>query len=108
VLNKLDLLAPAEAEIVRNAAARRPDAVPISALTGEGTDDLLHAVADRLDAGRQVLDVTVSLTDGRTLAWLHERGEVLERHDDEAHAHLRVSLDPVDVARLEKRLHVSA
>jgi GTP-binding protein HflX len=107
VLNKLDLLAPEEAEIVRNAAARRPDAVPISALTGEGTDALLHAVADRLDAGRRILDLSISLADGRTLAWLHERGEVLERHDDEAFAHVRVSLDPIDVARLEKRLHVS-
>ncbi len=108
VLNKIDLLPVAEADVVRTVAARRPDAVAASALTGEGCDDLLNAVADRLDAGREILDLKVSLADGRMLAWLHERGEVLERHDDETFANLRVSLDPVDVARFEKRRQVSA
>ncbi len=103
VLNKVDLLDPDEAAVVENQAARQPAAVALSALTGAGIDTLLDAVARRLDIGRPVVDLQVSVTDGRTIAWLHERGDVLERHDDDDFAHLRVRIDAADLARLEGR-----
>lgn len=102
VLNKFDLVASEQAAVIRNQAARS-EAVPISALTGEGCDRLLRVIADRMARGRQVVDVKVSLVDGRTIAWLHDRGEILERRDDESFAHLRVSLDPADLARFERQ-----
>jgi GTP-binding protein HflX len=103
VLNKIDLLPPDDRAALA-AEARRTGGVPVSAHTGEGEEDLALAMAERLSAGHVTLDLCVDLTDGRTLAWLHARGDVLERHDDEAHAHLRVRLDPIDRARLEARL----
>ena len=99
VLNKIDLLPPEDRPTSVNAAG-----VPVSALTGEGEEQLAMAIADRLSAGHKTVDLTIDLTDGRTLAWLHARGDVLERHDDDRHAHLRVRLDPVDLGRLEARL----
>ena len=103
VLNKVDLLDAAETEIVGNRLSRRPAVVALSALTGEGTDTLLEAICGKLDAGRPVVELRVSVADGRTIAWLHERGDVLERHDDDDFAHLRVRIDAADLARLEGR-----
>ena len=38
---------------------------------------------------------------GGALAWLYRSGEVLFRHDDETMAHLKVGLDPSELARFE-------
>ncbi len=104
VLNKIDRLAPEEVDRVRLTAARDQATVAVSALSGEGIDTLLRTIAERLDAGRRVIELAVSLADGKTLAWLHQKGEVLDRRDDDEVAHLRVRLDPVDAARLDRRL----
>jgi GTP-binding protein HflX len=103
VLNKTDLLPPGDAAALAT-GARRAGGVPVSALTGDGEEGLALAIAERLSAGHETVELSVDLADGRTLAWLHSRGDVLERHDDEAQAHLKVRLDPVDKGRLESRL----
>ena len=101
VLNKIDLLEPGEAESVRNRLPRKAAATAVSALTGEGTEALLTAIRARLDQGRPVVQLRVSVADGRTIAWLHEHGDVLERRDDDDFAHLCVRIDAADLARLE-------
>ena len=103
VLNKVDLLEPEDKAVVRNRLDRRPAVTAVSALTGEGVDGLLDAICRKLDTGRPVVDLRVSVADGRTIAWLHERGDVLERHDDDDFAHLKVRIDAADLARLEGR-----
>ena len=103
VLNKVDLLDPSEAAAIRNQMERQSAVVALSALTGEGIDTLLEAVSRRLDVGRPVVDLRISVADGRTIAWLHERGDVLERRDDDDFAHLRVRIDAADLARLEDK-----
>ncbi len=78
VWNKLDLL-DADARTAREAqAARKKDAVLISAITGEGLDNLLHAIEERLDIGDTAYEIFVEASDGEGQAWLHDRGEVLE------------------------------
>ncbi len=101
VLNKVDLLDPAELAVVQNQTDRQPAVVALSALTGEGTDALLEAATRRLDVGRPVVNIRVSVADGRTIAWVHEHGDVLERRDDDDFAHLCVRIDAADLARLE-------
>jgi GTP-binding protein HflX len=46
-------------------------------------------------------------TDGKTLAWVYDRGEVLGRRDDNEAAYLSVRLSEADIARLRhrQRLH---
>jgi GTPase len=102
-LNKIDLLDNEARESLMNAAGRRNDAVPVSALTGEGTDRLLGVIEGHLTAGRRMVDLDVPLTDGATIAWLYAHGEVVSRRDDETAAHLTVSLDPADLGRFERR-----
>ena len=39
--------------------------------------------------------------DGKTLAWLYERGQVIKRHDGDECVELTVKLNPIDASRLE-------
>jgi GTP-binding protein HflX len=103
VLNKADLLSAEQRALYENQAARDPDKVLLSALDGGGCERLLQRLDALLASAREVVDVTVGLSDGATLAWLYRHGEVLERTDDEEAAHLTVSLDPADRARFAHR-----
>jgi GTP-binding protein HflX len=102
-LNKMDLLDEIAAALVAAAVARIPNQIAISALTGLGTDELRDKIDDVLSHQRRPLHVAIPLDDGETLAWIYRRGEVLNRADDEAAAHLEVLLDEADLARLKKR-----
>ncbi len=82
-----------------NATAR----IPISALTGEGVGDLLAAIEARLAAADAAVALDVPLSDGASLAWLYRHGRVVERHDDDAMAHLTVVLDSESQARFAAR-----
>ena len=98
VLNKADLLGGIE-----SVARRAPDAVPVSALTGEGLEELRRTIDARLSAGMETIEVTLAGSDGAGLAWLHQHGEVLSRDDREDGVHLTVRLSPADRARFEGR-----
>ena len=99
VLNKIDLLEPADQASLQAQTGRSPAAVPVSAVTGEGLERLFAVLDEHRTANRQVVDVDVDLADGATLSWLYAKGEVLDRRDDEAQAHLRVAMEPAHLAR---------
>ncbi|WP_247875663.1 GTPase HflX [Azospirillum sp. TSH100] len=107
VLNKIDALDEESRAAILAQTSRNPQAVAVSALSGEGIDDLDRLLDQRMNVNRQVVDLSVDLGDGAALAWLYAKGEVLDRYDDEEHAHLHVSIDPVDLARFEKRFQPS-
>jgi len=73
--------------------------VPLSAATGEGCDELIDLLDRRLDLDRRIVRLDVSLADGAAIAWLYRHGEVVEREDDERHAHLEVRLSDADLGR---------
>ena len=101
VWNKIDALEPATREAVLNEAARRDDVVAISALTGEGLDGLRDAISQRLQAGSEVHRLTLPVTDGERLAWLHSRGEVLDQQVGDDVMQLAVRLSPDNWARFQ-------
>ena len=102
VLNKIDLLDTDERAAIASMVERRPDAVAMSAMTGEGQDRLLGVLDDRLVDGRRVVDLAVSIENGEAIAFLYRHGEVMARHDDETTVHLKVGLDPKYLARYER------
>ena len=53
----------------------------------------------RLGKNRQTLHTDIPLTDGKAMSWLYERGEVIERLDNEINAAISVRLEPEDIAR---------
>jgi GTP-binding protein HflX len=103
-LNKIDLLDGDAAATVRNRAARDSRLVAVSALSGEGTDDLLAAIDQQLAAGQRVYHYRLGPAHGADIAWLHRHGEVLDRHDGEdGVVRLTVRLDPADAERFGHR-----
>lgn len=102
VLNKVDLLDQPARAAALNGADRHEAEVAVSALTGEGVDALMDLVREKLAAHRATVRLKVRLSDGKAIAWLHDRGEILDRRDDDRFAHLRVRLDQADVARFEQ------
>ncbi|MFQ6017862.1 MAG: GTPase HflX [Kiloniellaceae bacterium] len=102
-LNKIDLLDEESRAVLRAQAARNGNRVPCSALTGEGLADLLTLIDRRLTQSHRMVDLSIALNDGAAIAWLYDHGQVLERRDDGGFAHLRVNLDPADLARFRRR-----
>ena len=102
-LNKIDLLDPASRGSLANQAERNTQSAALSALTGEGCETLLRLIDRRLDAADRVVRLDIPLSDGRTLAWIYGRGEVLGRRDDNEEAHLSVRLSEADLGRLRHR-----
>jgi GTP-binding protein HflX len=106
VLNKIDLMDEAARDALVNQAQRNEEVVALSAVTGEGCDTLLALIAGRIDSTARSVRVDVPLADGKTLAWIYSRGEVLGRRDDSEAAHLSVRLSDADLGRLRHRQRV--
>ncbi|MBU0704625.1 MAG: GTPase HflX [Chloroflexi bacterium] len=78
VLNKIDRLPGPEA--VSSLAAKFPDGVAISALTGEGLGSLLARVGEALEMQMVWLDVLIPYESGDLVALFHRRG-LIEREE---------------------------
>src|SRR5688572_20456554 len=101
--NKIDLLVADEAERVRAEAERREDVVRLSALSGEGVDDLLACIAGHLRKGAPLREVTLGAGDGEAMAWLHANGEVVGQRQEGLQTHLEVRLSDADWSRFQAR-----
>jgi GTP-binding protein HflX len=97
VFNKIDALDAERRALVLAQAG--DDAIPVSALTGEGIDRLQAAMDVALRAGARVHRFTLAAGDGRRLAWLHAHGEVVGEVFDEAGVTIDVRLSDKDRAR---------
>jgi GTPase len=95
--NKSDL--PGVEDAVARLMARHPGSVAISALTGEGIDQLLEAIGDRLRAAAQVVELVIPYDRGDILAAVHREGEVLTEEHDDTSSHVRVRVDGAGAAR---------
>ncbi len=80
VLNKVDLLE--DPERAQASLARFPNAVAISALTGQGIPELLQAMTDKLYATYTPVVVDLPYEQGGLIALFHELGQVerVEHH----------------------------
>ena len=107
-LNKIDLLTEEARQTLITKNGRRALGVPLSAATGEGVEALLDAIDRRLAAARTLARLSIPLVDGAALAWLYRHGQVVERRDDESHAHVQVRLRPEDRALFERRRQEAA
>jgi GTP-binding protein HflX len=97
VLNKVDLLDADRREALPADGAR------VSAVTGEGVENLLAAIDVRLAAGMVLRQAALDPADGATLAWLYANGEVLARDDTGGAIHVSVRLTPENAARFDRR-----
>ncbi len=106
-LNKIDTLPEEQRHTLQTRSAtgaERARRYPVSAVTGEGVDQLLEAIGDLIGQAGEAREVSVPLSDGATIAWLYRHGEVRSRHDDGEIARLTVALDAAAQAQFERRL----
>jgi GTPase len=80
VMNKVDLL---DAEDRRELRLRHPDALLVSAETGEGLDELRTRIADSIGQRLTKVELLVPFDSGERLSELHEIAGDLEREDRE-------------------------
>ena len=78
VLNKADAI---DDERRRELAFRHPEAVLVSALTGEGLDELGERIAAEFERTLRDVELLVPFSEGGTLSELHELAGDLERED---------------------------
>lgn len=76
VWNKLDLLPPEEQDALQEKAARKDDKFAISAISGQGLDDLLAAISVALTDPKTERELLIPYAEGRKRAWLFEEGVV--------------------------------
>ena len=95
VWNKVDLINDEdEVNELREMAERNAAISLVSAITGEGVDDLSELVSQKLTVMDRLREIDVSASDGQTLAWLHENGRVtgIESNDaGDLHVNVRLS-----------------
>jgi GTPase len=99
VWNKIDRLDGETRAALRTQAARREEVLALSALTGEGMDELLAGIAAELDAERHQRVLHLGFDDGRRRAWLYDQRVVEDERQDDSGHHLTVSW----TARQEQR-----
>ena len=98
--NKADLEAAHGATARR--ARRAEQAVALSALTGDGIDDLLQAIGHRIRARARVVELAVPWARGDILASVHREGRVLEETATEHGMRLKALLDEASAGALSE------
>jgi GTPase len=82
VWNKIDRLDSEQRVRIFNVAERQQHRrlpLLVSALSGEGIENLLTAIESRLGEARQTLQLLLDPSDGAGLSWLYRHSEVLSR-----------------------------
>ncbi|MEE8450976.1 MAG: GTPase HflX [Thermoguttaceae bacterium] len=108
VINKIDSME--DRARVEGLLNRYPNAVPISAKTGEGLSRLAAAVSDSLSRSFLDVDVEMGVENGRLMAYLAAHGEVLstQYNDTRVSVHCRLPqqyMGQIDEAGVEVRPH---
>ncbi|MBR5129960.1 MAG: GTPase HflX [Alphaproteobacteria bacterium] len=97
-LNKIDMLPEDEKECVLEKSARHPNEWPICAQNGEGLDELLSVIQNRLTSGYKKINIKIPIVDGKGVSLAYRKGQVLERIDRKTFIKMTVLVNPMDVA----------
>lgn len=103
VWNKADLLDEPQASQMEE-AAKGHGAVLVSAAKGTGLEDFEARIAEMLTEQASEMIVTLPVTDGRRIAWLHAHGDVVDDQeagegDDGPMRRMTVRLNPKEMGQ---------
>ena len=102
VLNKIDRVEP-EVRQGLLAGNSRLGAIAVSALTGDGLDQLQARFEELLTAANIRFRLVLPHSDGAGLAWAYRHAQVLGRADKSKGVELTLAIDPRDVDRFEQK-----
>jgi len=101
--NKFDALPDERRAELTEIASHDDKSIPISAMTGEGVEDLLQRVDALLTLDSRTYEIELTAGDGMRSAWLHQHGQVIEEKsaefDDGPVRLLSVRLTPKEFGR---------
>lgn len=89
--NKIDLLPEEDVAATEARADRQDDVFAISALSGDGVEQVLDAIATALNAAAQSDEVILDHADGKRRAWLYAQGVVIEEQTRDTDSVLSLS-----------------
>jgi len=101
VWNKTDLAPQVVSRITPDIDGSR---VALSAVTGEGIDNLLHVLRDWLECQMAQTELRIPQHNGRAMAWCHANGRVLEQRHDGEDMLLTVRMSAASLGRLRRML----
>lgn len=101
VLNKIDLTTKEEADEYIRQSKTDDGIAAISAVTGQGTDELLARIARKLSATRKELTYRLPVSDGQAQSWLHRHAQVLETEYEETDIIFKVRLSEPDQGKFK-------
>jgi GTPase len=103
VWNKLDLLSAEHREDSMHAAKRAGNVSLISAISGEGVSDFISKIAMLISEKNEVRDIMLHAEQGAALAWLHDKGSVLDVSETpDGRLQVQASLNGQSWGRFEK------
>lgn len=102
VWNKIDLLDDAAKQSLNESAKKiKPAAVPVSAVTGEGLDQLLSRI-DALLSDRDLIEpLTLPVSAGKELSWLYRHARIIERREQDDKIFLLVQISPAKLGQFK-------
>jgi GTP-binding protein HflX len=107
VWNKIDLLEPEAREALLAKAATTPNTMAVSAITGEGVDNLLATIAGRLSGVMTEATVILPLDKLSMLPWFYQNAIVDAREDlEDGTVSLDVRLSASEADEMERRLGI--
>ena len=89
--NKIDLLPEEDVAATAARADRQDDVFAISALSGDGIEQVLDTIATALNAATQSDEIVLDHTDGKRRAWLYAQGVVIEEQTRDTDSVLSLS-----------------
>ncbi|MBC7165980.1 GTPase HflX [Phenylobacterium sp.] len=103
VWNKVDLVPAEDRELLEGDARRaHPPALLVSAVSGEGLDELLRTVAGLVDEAPPI-EARLPPGEGAAIAWLYRNGRVVERETgDDGAVRMAVRLSPKALGQFEQ------
>ncbi len=102
LLNKVDLLSSEQKENISH-----NHNVAVSALSGEGINNFLNILDERLAADYKVMQFSVSATDGKTISWIHSNSDVISSRLENDKIVFKIRISNSSASKLLNKLNSS-
>lgn len=101
LLNKTDLLSPEQQRNLKQ--NKKKNTLPVSALTGEGTEAFLHKIDEILSAQNKTVSLNIPASDGALLSWLHQNALILNTRLQEDKLCLELKINEANLSKLQHK-----
>ncbi len=102
VLNKIDLLTEDKKDEVRSHL--KDGMVMVSAHTGEGVEEFLRLVDDRLSAEFSTFEAKIDIKNGKLIAWIHANSQVVESVNIDDYIKFKIRISKENLGKFEHLL----